>query len=335
MRLLLDSKSRKIIFQHLREKYEVNSLIDLSKKMNISFRTLQNWLYVKERLIPEKFIPSEIRNKIIVLREESDNWGRIKGGKKTYRIIIEKYGKREIENRQINGGKSSRLSRLKVEKSLELDLLNPIFLEFYGVLLGDGWLSSLNYRNKTIWLIGISGNGSLDREFFSYLKKNIQKLFGRNPYQKERPKYNSIELNFTHKALVKELNKKLQFPIGKKLNLRMHENIYSQGYEKTRNVIRGIFDTDGSFYFDKTPSNRPYPCISIKMKAPILMGQIRDILLGQGFRLTYRDYENGQAQIKLKGSKQLSKWMREIGSSNPKHLNKIALVAQLDSAAAS
>ena len=58
-----------------------------------------------------------------------------------------------------------------------------------------------------------------------------------------------------------------------------------------------------------------------------------DILIGEGFRIVYYKGKNERKdtdKITLKGKKQLYKWMDKIGSSNPKHLNKInALVAQL------
>ena len=116
------------------------------------------------------------------------------------------------------------------------------------------------------------------------------------------------------------------FPLGRKIELKINKNIYNLGYNKIKNVIRGIFDTDGSFYLDKTPSGNPYPCISIQMKSPILIKQLNDILLEQGFKVIYRKNKD---MITLKGRKQINKWMKEIGSSNQRHLNKInALVAQ-------
>ena len=133
--------------------------------------------------------------------------------------------------------------------------------------------------------------------------------------------------------LVNALNKDLGFPIGKKVNLRIPNNIYEKGFPKVKYIIRGIFDTDGSFYYDKTPVGRPYPCISISMKSPELMQQIHDLLISEGFK-AYHYHSTKIDNITLKGSIQLKKWLAEIGSSNPYKLTKMqkALVAQLDSA---
>lgn len=323
MRILLSKKDKLKLFTALKEKCSCDSMLMLSRKMNISLRTLQNWIYLEKRYIPESMIPEEIKNKIIVIDRQEDNWGKIKGGKKTYINIVEKYGSGEIKRRQSKGGKAAGKSRWSKEKPFSINKNNNMFLEFYGVLLGDGWLSKLKYDGKDNWLIGISGDGKLDREFFIYLKKNIKELFNRAAYLKERPKYNSIELNFSHKMLIRALNENIGFPLGKKINLKIDEEVYNLGYEKVKQVIRGIFDTDGSFYLDKTSAGKPYPCICITMKAPILIKQIYDMLVKEGFKVYHNKHRSPNEQIILKGSKQLKKWMKEIGSSNPRHLRKI------------
>ncbi len=334
MRLLLSDDSRKRVFDYLIKRNECNSLKELATKLKIPYKTIQNWRYYKGRYLPEAIVPLEIKNELLILDKQNENWGKVIGGKKTYKLILEKYGLKEIRRRQSLGGKISIQKKVKTEKEIILNLNDPLFLEFYGVLLGDGWLSKLIYKDKITYLIGISGNAKKDRVFFNYLKKNIKSLFNRKAYLKERPKYNSIELNFAHKNLLKKMNLELSFPIGEKINLKIEDKIYNSGFEKVKYIIRGIFDTDGCFFLDKTPVGRPYPCITITMKSPILMKQIHDILIKNGFK-AYHNQTRPVQQIRLKGYKQLNKWMGEIGSSNPRNLDKMALVAQLDSATAS
>ncbi len=341
MRVLLSKESKLKLLNFLKREYNCLSLNELSQKINIPKNTLDMWFYNSNRYIPEIFIPKNIKNQLSILDKQEDNWGRTKGGKKTYKIIVEKYGKEEIRKRQSNGGKKAMLKRYD-EKPFILNISDQLFLELYGVLLGDGWIGKYKWKNKIIWLIGISGHAKLDREFLLYCKQNIEKICNRNAYLKEKPKFNAIEINFTHKTFLKALNEELGFPIGKKVDIKISDKILSLGSDKLKYVIRGIFDTDGCFYLDKTPAGHPYPCISIQMKASILIKQLYDILISVGFKPIYKkgEYERKILdRITLKGSKQLRKWMEEIGSSNPKHLNKInkinkisALVAQLDSA---
>ena len=335
MRVLLSNSSKKFLYDFLKVKYDCNSGQSLAKSINISYGTLKNWFQEEKRYIPKEIISPEVFYKLEILDEQEDNWGRIKGGRKTYKIIFNKYGLAELKKRQSNGGKKSvqLLSKRRNENPLIIDLESPLFLEFYGILLGDGWLSKLKYKNKIIYLIGISGNKNLDREFHLYCKNAIFTLFKRKPYLKELKNCNGRELLFSHKELHKFLSDYLGFPIGLKKNLQIKEDIFNKGYCKVKYIIRGIFDTDGCFYFDKTPANKSYPCISITMKEPLLMGQLYSILTKNGFKVYHYKSEKIE-KLFLKGSKQLRKWMNEIGSSNPYKLQRMkrALMAQLDSA---
>ena len=103
--------------------------------------------------------------------------------------------------------------------------------------------------------------------------------------------------------------------------MKICQEIYSSGFNNVKHVIRGIFDTDGSFYLDKNRKKvSNYPVISIHMKEPILIKQIGDSLRIEGFRPSYSNNGN---QIKIKGKAQLKKWLESIGSSNPYKLAKM------------
>ncbi len=341
MKILLSKESKKELLQSMKDRNNSKSLFDLAKKLGVSKNTLDNWFYNPKRYIPGGIIPSELLKKLKIVDKQEDNWGKVKGGKKTYKVILKKYGINEIKRRQSLGGKKSVLQKRKKEEEFELDINHPLFLEFYGILLGDGWIGEYSFKNKKIRLIGISGHYTLDRDFFMYCKKNIKQLFNRKAYFKEKPKTNSIELQISHGGLFNFLSKQLNFPIGKKgVGLKIHEDLIALGFDKLKYIIRGIFDTDGCFYLDKTPAGLPYPCISIKMKAPILIRQLHDILKKQGFKLIYKEYskdKGGQSRITLKGRKQISQWMNYIGSSNLRHLNKMNKLSwcNLDSTTAS
>jgi hypothetical protein len=320
MRAKLSKNSRRKLFNYLKNKYKSKNLIELSKKMEIPKGTLDNWRYDLNYHIPKEIIPNEMFQNHEIISQEEDNWGQIKGGKKTFDIIVEKYGKEEIRRRQIQGGINS---KKKFDKIFILDIENPKFLEFYGILIGDGCISKYTCRNKKYYAINISGHLYHDNDFGIYCKKNIEELFDRKACISKRKKQNSFNLIFCHKSFFNAISTDLNFPIGKKKNLEIDKKIIDLGYDYVRHVIRGIFDTDGSFYFDKAQYGKPYPCISIQMKAPILIEQLYNILINQGFKVYRYIPENRAPRITLKGRKQLEKWMREIGSSNNKHLNKI------------
>ncbi len=332
MRILISKESKKILFNYLKNSNNSKSLHELSQKLRISFNTLNNWLYNKKKYIPKNIIPENLNLEII--DEKPDNWGQVKGGKKTYKIILEKYGKNEFIKRQINGTKKSKVIFTEKEKftlkNFSPDLHNPLFLEFYGALLGDGWLSALSYGKtykKNIWWVGISGNSKLDQEYLAYLGRIIKKIFDRPVTTKYKKGTNAMEIILSHKNLVIFMNKQLGFPIGLKNNLKIKTSIAGE-WNRMKWVIRGLFDTDGCFFFDRV-KNHHYPNIEIHMKAPELLNQVEDALIQRKFKPQRKEH-----RIRLKGITQVTNWMKEIGSSNNKHISKYnrwlksALVAQ-------
>lgn len=324
MRILLSLSERKRLYSELKLKYRCFNIAELSSRLNISSKTLDGWMYNKTRYIPREFIEKE-KIKVRVLDEREDHWWSKIGGREGYKAVLRKYGSEGVRKHRSAGGANAALTKLAREKELfDVDLTNTEFLELYGALLGDGWISSPNQRNK--WTIGLCGHRSLDKDFILLMKLRVKNLFKREGFLNENPKHNVISFLFSHQLLVEYLHSQLNFPIGRKEHLQLPPNIMNLSFGDIRYVIRGIFDTDGSFHLEKNKKGeRKYPCLSIHMKEPILMSQIVNILRDQGFTFYY-DPKNHQ--LRLKGHKQLSKWMKEIGSSNPKHLNKIALVAQ-------
>lgn len=328
MRILLKKSSKEKLFNYLIEKNNCNSLKEFSNKLNIPYKTVQSWRYEPNRYIPEKIIPHDLYGNLEILDRQEDNWGKIKGGKETYKIILNKYGKKELDRRRENANKKPKSYHPRKDSFISIDISDPNFLEFYGSLLGDGWLSKLKYKEKKLYIVGISGNRKLDLDYFLYLRKIIYGLINRTVYIKDRPKAGSIEIYFNHKSLVNFLSKELNFPIGPKIDLEINPKIYDTGFSHMKYVIRGILDTDGCFYFDKTPKGDPYPCIGICMKAPKLIKQVYDLLIEQGYKVQHNKSRSPSEQLILKGRKQINKWMKEIGSSNKRNLDKFARVVQ-------
>ncbi len=326
MKFLLSPQSKKELFLLLKKRYSSYSIQELSTKIGISKKTLQGWFYKRKRYLPEEILDG-FKDKLKIIDRKEDNWGQIKGGIKAYHILMKK-GINEVRKKQSLGGKRAAKSKeLKAQRNFKLEYTED-FLEFYGVLLGDGWLSNFKTANKKVWLIGLCGNLFHDKDFIYYWKNKVEILFNRKGFIREKIENNTIEFLFGHKLLLINLNRNLGFPIGIKENLRIPDQFCKLGFEKVRYIIRGIFDTDGSFYLEKNRKGVPaYPVLSIHMKEPILVKQISTFLFNEGFSPIF---SNGGNQIKLKGRKQLKMWVGLIGSSNPYKLEKMmnALVAQ-------
>lgn len=325
MRVLI-SKAKKInLLNSLKNKYDTQNIEELSKKLKIKKKTLEGWIYVKERCIPFEFVFQHAPH--MEIEKKENNWGQILGGKIGHKKLIEKYGEEKVKIFNSRGGQKAALTKERRIIPLDFNLEDDSFLELYGALIGDGWLSSL--KKESMWALGLCGHLKLDRLYIEYLAKIVDHLLQRKGYFSERLKYNVIEFRFRHKQFFKFLTEELNFPMGKKENLIIHSKIFSLGYKKTRYVIRGIFDTDGSFYLEKNKKGiSNYPCLSIHMKEPLLLEQLFTLLKEEGFRVSFDRTNN---QIKLKGKEQLNKWLNEIGSSNPSKLNQMlknARVAQ-------
>ena len=153
MRLVISSESKKKLFNLLKEKYLVKSISELSNKLKISKKTLQGWFY-SNKTIPSNLIDQSFLSKIEIIDKREDNWGQIKGAKEGYKELLKKYGSKEVKRKQALGGINAAKTKEKLQEPLKIDLENPLFLELYGSLLGDGWLSNFNKGDKKVWIIG-------------------------------------------------------------------------------------------------------------------------------------------------------------------------------------
>lgn len=79
MKILLTKKSKRYLAEFLKFKYNVASLVELSRALSVSKGTLNDWFYEPKRYIPSKIIPSEVFNKLEISDRKEDNWGNIKG----------------------------------------------------------------------------------------------------------------------------------------------------------------------------------------------------------------------------------------------------------------
>ncbi len=105
--------------------------------------------------------------------------------------------------------------------------------------------------------------------------------------------------------------------------------ILGAGWNKVKLIIRGFADTYGSLFFGKkgTYQKHSYPTIEMRSASlRLLIQQFQTILRENGFapylRKTFPHYESKASFLYLSGKEQLSKWIKEIGFRNPKHLTK-------------
>jgi intein/homing endonuclease len=91
--------------------------------------------------------------------------------------------------------------------------------------------------------------------------------------------------------------------------------VLKQSIELINSCIRGIFDTDGTFYLKGN-----YPCIELNLSNKVLPKQIHKILREQG--VTSKLYNNSKRLV-IQGKERVTNFYELIGFRNDRHLNKI------------
>lgn len=296
---------------------------ELAKFLNVPVKTFENWLY-EEQSLPKNIFDKIVKNyptlksfRKFIFEKRYRFWGQIKGGKKTFKILIKKYGKGELQKRRSRGGKKA-IKKLikKYDITIEKD---EHFWEFLGILYGDGCLSKFRSGGRIFRVIVISGHKHNDRYYFeNRVIKLVERILRRKPKIKEDRKFNGIHIYFQSKKLFDYLVKNFNFPVGKKKLLIIPKELINSNQRDINAFIRGLFDTDGSLYFEKNYSTSyHYPTIEIFSKSNRLLNGIKLLLENSGFSVI-----RGSRRIRLRGNTNLEKWMKEIGSSNMKHISK-------------
>ena len=115
MRILLSKETKLKLLKILKQKHQAKTLKELSGRMKIPFKTVQNWIYTEKKYIPEKIIPKNVVLEIIDKQE--DNWGAVKagkiGGKRSVELLIKKLGKEDYSKMMQQRGKKAVNTLLK------------------------------------------------------------------------------------------------------------------------------------------------------------------------------------------------------------------------------
>lgn len=172
-------------------------------------------------------------------------------------------------------------------------------------------------------IVSITGDPISDKEYYEkHLKNLFKKLYGLDVRLRKWSRAYGFQI--CSKELL-DFKKKLGLPMGPKINIRIPLWIRKDKKFMVA-CLRGIFDTDGTFYIEKK-YGRGYPRIQIRSTSPKLIEDIAVGLKITGFnygRWKEKEIRNWKASyaIAVRGNKTVEKWMEVIGTNNPKHLNK-------------
>lgn len=227
--------------------------------------------------------------------------GRSKGGRKTVKFFK--------ENPAL-----ARKSGFIIRKQINYPQKCKELAELFGIILGDGGLPG-NHQLK------ISFNSRTDKEYSVFLEKILGKLFLINCHVHPRKNCNGSDIVVSSSNLIEFLLRN-GLVAGNKIKNQVDipHWIYSKiAYQKA--CLRGLIDTDGSFYCHRYNCNgKKYRylklCFASRSK-PLLNSVLRIFK-----KLNFSPYLHGD-QVFIYSRLGIVKYFEEIGSHNPKHLNKI------------
>ncbi|MBU0759252.1 MAG: hypothetical protein KKA34_02680 [Candidatus Omnitrophica bacterium] len=225
-----------------------------------------------------------------------------------------KGGLATVEKFRLNPGYAEKKG-FKVRKEISYPVKSNLFVEFIGIVLGDG---SINMNQVKITL-----NSKTDKKYAVYVRKIIKRLFSLNPHLRETEK-NTLEIVIYSRNLVDFLIK-----YGLKAGDKVFNQIdapkwifYNKGLIKA--CLRGLIDTDGGVYFHnhKTKGIR---CRNIGLcftnhSSPLLNSVYR-MLLDLGISAK----TDKKRHVSFYGVTEITKYLSKVGSSNPKHIARFKL----------
>lgn len=195
------------------------------------------------------------------------------------------------------------------------------FYEIIGIMIGDGCV--LYYPEKSVYGIEISGNVDEEKEYFELISSFLEKMFEKKP--RISIKYSSkgrcLKLVLWGKSIA-EYFIKIGISPRKTYTAKIPASLLM--WNKSKHIIRGLFETDGSLYFSysKTKGLYPtYPRLEIKTVSLDLAKQLYYLLKQRFFHVQLRKTESTYC-VYVSGVKMLDKWVKEIGFTNQRSKTK-------------
>jgi len=303
---------------------------DIAHLCNVSERTLRDWRREKFYMKYESAKILSRKSAIILCRPKNilpDYWSTKKaapiGAKRRYRM----YGNPGTPEGRKKGGVNSQIKfkknpeyakklSFKIRKIIKKPKHSSSLSEFIGILLGDGGM--------TKYQVVITFNRETDAEHASYIRKMIKKLFNiKSSVISNSGNDKASNIVISSRSLVDFLFKK-GIAIGNKLrkNIDIPQWIKRKKEYKIT-CVRGLMDTDGSFYFYKHKVNgKIYNdfaiCFTSYSKA--LISSVYKIL--KEIKLTP---SRSKIRVYLYRKNDIEKYMQIVNTNNPKHLNKYSV----------
>ncbi|MBM3245949.1 MAG: hypothetical protein FJZ13_01290 [Candidatus Omnitrophica bacterium] len=293
---------------------------------NVCERTLRDWRSEKYNMNYEALLRLQRAAHIRIPKKReilSEYWSAKKYARKGALKCYELYGNPGTpEGRRKGGFSSQRLFRLRpeyaksigvvVRKNIRTPRPSRELAEFIGIMLGDGGMSG--------YQINITFNRETDSEYGIYIRKLIKRLFrvAVSLYMSKNDKAGRIVVS--GKNLVEFLKSK-GLKTGNKVNNSVNIPrwiLNNRDYSVA--CLRGLVDTDGSFYsYNHKVNNKKYCSFAVcftNHSKPLLQS-VYEILRNEGL-----DPVLNTKQVYLYKKVNIKKYFQEVHTHNKKHLYK-------------
>lgn len=309
-RIYLSKKDQYELCLSAREKLEC-SWAGLARYLDVLPHTFDNW-HRGDRLLPENIFEKLVSISDFPIKKPKllpDNWGRIKGGK----VSTARHG------RSFWTLEGSRKGGTNAAKKVPLPSYSENLAEFVGIMLGDGGIS----RGQITVTLGFT----TDKEYASYVIELIYKLFKIKASTYTPSNHNVFRIRASGVNLVKNLlvNGLVQ---GNKVKQQFDiPGWIQQKEEYIKACIRGLIDTDGCIHRKVRREHNGMEYRSIGITFSSYSKPLQNSLIKLFNIVGFKAAISG-VTIYLCGKEQIERYIKEIGFSNPKHLNRYKIFSK-------
>ena len=220
----------------------------------------------------------------------------------------------------LKGKFSSKNVAILQRKSVQIPPHSRELAEFVGILLGDGGISKYQITITLNWID--------DQDYLLYVRNLSSHLFNMDVKITRRKNQNVGIITLSRIDLV-EYFTDMGLVIGNKVRQQVQVPRWiTKEIEYVKYCIRGLFDTDGSFYIDRhkyKTTTYQNAALNFTNRSIPLLSFVKENLE----KLDLHPTKKTSFAIFLRRDADLQKFFEIIGTSNPKHFNKFKKYAIL------
>ncbi|MBM3232072.1 hypothetical protein FJZ21_01700 [Candidatus Pacearchaeota archaeon] len=293
----------------------IKLLFGKQKELLLLAKKQETWKDLSLKLkLNQNYLVNELFKETRTLSEDTYKLLNDLTGKNFDEFIVER-----LENYwgKSKGGKNAVESQLKYFKPVSF---NNFLAELCGIILGDGHLEYYqNGKKIRSYSLTVTGHSVKDSNYLrKYVNNLIKQLFNYDSRFKNSNDGNGLYLVVNGKRLIEFFEKIGIKPGNKKINSQGIPAWILENKDYLAACLRGLMDTDGSIHYI-SKHNRNLR-ITFTSYIPKLLDDVRESLLRLGFHPS-KIIKGNQIFITRKEDIQL--YLKLIGFSNDKHLNRL------------